>query len=354
MFASERARARAGALAGIAAAALFGASTPLAKELLRACSPELLAGLLYLGAALGLFALSALRRQTTEARLRRSDWPALLVVVTVGGALGPVLLLGGLEHVSAVTGSLLLNLEAPFTMLVAVLWFREHMGRHALVASGLIVGGAALLGWAPGEIRSDWLGSVAVALACLCWAVDNNVTQRLSLRDPITIVRTKALGAGAFNVAVALARGAHLPPPGTLGLALLVGCASYGASIVLDAHALRLVGAAREAAYFATAPFFGTIVALIAFHEPLRTAAAAALALMAAGTIVLVRERHGHRHVHEPMTHEHAHVHDEHHRHEHPPGTPSGEPHSHEHAHEHLVHDHVHVPDAHHRHTHEK
>jgi len=307
---------------------------------------------LYSGAALGLWLVSVLRRKTAEARLRRSDWPTLLVVVAVGGALGPVLLLSGLERVSGVTGSLLLNLEAPLTMLVAVLWFREHMGRHAALASALIVVGAVLLAWAPGRIRSDWLGAAAVGLACLCWAVDNNLTQRLSLRDPVTIVRTKALGAGAFNVAVAFARGESMPPVRTVILALLVGFASYGVSVVLDAYALRLVGAAREAAYFATAPFFGTVAAVLVFREPLHAAGAAALVFMASGVVVLVRERHGHRHEHEPMTHDHVHTHDEHHRHGHPPGVPPGEPHSHEHTHERLVHDHPHVSDAHHRHSH--
>lgn len=347
-------RSRVGAVCGLAAAALFGVSTPLAKELLRTVSPQLLAGLLYVGAAVGLSAYGAIRGKNSEARLQRSDLGALAGVLGLGGVLGPLLLLLGLRRVSAVTGSLLLNLEAPFTMLVAVMLFREHLGRHALTAAALIVGGAALLGWAPAEVRADPLGVAAIALACLCWSADNNLTQKLSLRDPIAIVRAKTLGAGSFNVVVALVLGERLPAPRVLALSLLVGCVSYGVSVVLDAHALRLVGAAREAAYFAMAPFFGTLASVVVLHESVLPLDAAALVCMALGTALLLRERHGHRHAHDHMTHEHVHTHDEHHRHAHGRGEPAGDPHSHLHTHEPLMHDHPHVSDLHHRHSHEK
>ena len=239
-------------------------------------------------------------------------------------------------------------------MMAAVLLFREYLGRPALAAAALIVGGAALLGWGPAELAADPAGVGFIALACLCWAADNNLTQKLSLRDPIAIVRTKTLGAGAFNLIFALARGDSLPAARVLLLSLVVGCLSYGVSIVLDAYALRLVGAARESAYFAMAPFFGTIAAVLVFHESVRLVDAAALVAMAAGTMLLLRERHSHRHKHEPVEHEHVHTHDVHHRHEHAPGVPAAEPHSHVHTHEPLVHEHPHVPDLHHRHSHEK
>jgi hypothetical protein len=168
----------------------------------------------------------------------------------------------------------------------------------------------------------------------------------------LAIVGIKALSAGAFNLTVGLVLGGKMPGFQIVGLTLLLGLFSYGASVVLDAYALRWVGAAREAAYFATAPFVGALAAVVMLGERLGAFDLVAMLLMALGVAALLRERHKHSHAHEEMTHAHVHEHDEHHRHSHGPGDPVGEPHSHEHQHVHLVHDHPHVPDAHHRHRH--
>ncbi|PCC73955.1 EamA-like transporter family protein [Nannocystis exedens] len=195
-------------------------------------------------------------------------------------------------------------------------------------------------------------GVALIAAACLCWALDNNLTQRLSLKDPFQVVRLKKRGAGVFNTALALVLGAKIPGARVAALALGLGVLSYGVSVVLDTHALRLHGAAREAAYFATAPFVGALAAVPLLGESLGAAELAAMGLMVLGVVLLASERHAHVHVHEPMEHEHLHFHDEHHQHEHGADDPPGEPHSHMHRHERLVHDHPHVPDLHHRHEH--
>ncbi len=342
-----------GAALGLAAAALFGASAPVAKVLLGEISPILLAGLLYLGAALGLWLHRAFARPTNEARLGRGDAPKLAAVVLAGGIVGPVLMLLGLGRVSALTGSLLLNLEAPFTVLLAVLLFREHLGRHAAVAIALIVVGAAVLKIEPGALAADTAGVLFLAAACACWAIDNNLTQRLSLKDPFAIVRVKTLVAGLANTTLGLiVASVAFPPWRFVWGALVLGSLSYGVSVVLDAFALRLHGAAREAAYFATAPFVGASLSMLLLGDPLRWPAGLAMLVMALGVIFLLRERHGHQHAHEALFHEHLHEHDAHHQHDHLPGDPAGERHSHPHRHAPLVHDHPHVPDAHHRHRH--
>lgn len=341
-----------GAGLGLLAAALFGVSAPLAKLLLGELRPQLLAGLLYLGAGLGLSLYRAVRPSSAEAPLRRSDVPPLLGVLLLGGVAGPLLMLLGLARLGALTGSLLLNLEAPFTILLAVVLFKEHLGRPAAAATGMILGGAALLRLQPGATAIDGWGVLLVAGACACWAVDNNLTQRLTLRDPVALVRFKSLGAGAVNLLIALGLGARLPGASVLIGALLLGCLSYGLSVVLDAYALRIVGAAREAALFATAPFIGALTSLVLFEDRLRFADAGAMVLMALGVALLLRERHGHAHTHDELQHEHVHTHDAHHQHEHGTGDPPGEPHSHAHHHAPLLHDHPHTPDLHHRHRH--
>lgn len=342
-----------GAALGLTAAALFGLSAPVAKVLLGEIPPVLLAGLLYLGAAMGLWLHRASSSPSKEASLGRRDAPKLAAVVLSGGIVGPVLMLLGLGRVTALTGSLLLNLEAPFTVMLAVVLFREHLGKYAAIAIALIVSGAVVLKLEPGSIGADTAGVLLLAAACACWAIDNNLTQRLSLKDPFAIVRVKTLVAGVANTTLGLAVTAGPLPSWQFVLgALVLGSLSYGVSVVLDAFALRLVGAAREAAYFATAPFVGALASMVLLGDALRWHDGLAMLVMAAGVAFLLRERHGHEHAHEELTHDHLHEHDEHHQHDHQPGDPVGEPHSHPHRHVPLVHDHPHVPDAHHRHRH--
>jgi drug/metabolite transporter (DMT)-like permease len=247
---------------------------------------------------------------------------------------------------------LLHTLEAPFTMALAVLLYREHLGRAAALSALLVLAGSLVLALGPGPLRVDLLGAAAVAGACLSWGIDNNLTQRLSLRDPVEVVTIKTLSAGLCSGALAIARGAAWPPATVVAAALVLGVFSYGISIVLDVYALRLLGAAREAAFFATAPFAGALAAVPILGERIRPLDLGAAALMLAGVVLLVRERHEHPHTHEALEHEHLHSHDAHHQHAHPPGTPTGEPHSHRHRHEPLNHTHRHMPDLHHRHRH--
>jgi drug/metabolite transporter (DMT)-like permease len=336
------------------AAASFGVSAPLAKLLLATLSPTLLAGLLYLGAALALWTVRLFWRAPHEARLQRSDVLPLLGIIGLGGIAGPVLMLFGLRETSALSGALLLNLEAPFTMLLGVLLFREHLSRRAWGGAALILLGALCLrSGGGGALGGNARGVAAIALACLCWALDNNLTQRLTLRDPFAVVRIKTTCAGLVNTGLALSLlEAPVPPAGSGLLALALGSVSYGASVVLDAYALRFVGAAREAAYFATAPFLGALLAYALFRAAPGSLGLLALASMLAGVALMVWEEHGHFHEHEPLEHEHLHRHDAHHQHTHHGGDSAGEPHSHVHRHGPLAHAHGHVSDAHHRHEH--
>lgn len=352
-----------GALCGLVAAALFGASAPVSKRLLAEASPLLLSGLLYLGAALGIGLVRACERSIAalrgepparEAALQGRDVPTLIVIVLVGGVVSPLLMLTGLGRVSGMAGALLLNLEAPFTMLIAVAGFREHLGRRTIVSAALIVGAAAGLGLrgSAGDSPSQLPGVLALAGACAGWGLDNNLSQRLSLRDPRSVVLIKTAGAGLLALPLALMLGAPLPTWGTVMAALVLGGLSYGASILLDMYALRLLGAAREAAFFATAPFMGALLAVPILGERPGVAELLAAVAMIGGVVLLLRERHSHAHTHEALVHDHLHVHDEHHRHSHDGVDAPGEPHAHLHRHEPIAHEHPHVPDLHHRHRH--
>jgi drug/metabolite transporter (DMT)-like permease len=343
---------RRGVVYGLAAALSFGMSAPLAKRLLDDASPQMLAGVLYAGAAIALAAVWRLRDRSHEAQLSRRDLPRLGVVTLSGGVIAPVLLLMGLERVRGITGSLLLNLEAPLTLLVALFFFREHLGRRSLGAAALIFGGATVLTLQPGRSEATLFGAVLIVGACVGWAVDNNVTQSLTVRDPLALVTVKTAIAGSVNITIALARGDAFPHASLLLGALILGAISYGLSVVLDAYALRLLGAGRESAVFATAPFAGALVAVPVLNEHFSAADVAGAAVMALGVALTLTDHHAHVHEHEVLEHEHMHTHDEHHEHEHPAGVSPEEPHSHVHRHGNLVHSHAHVSDVHHRHPH--
>ena len=340
----------------LASAALFGASTPLAKLLLGAgVNPGLLAGLLYLGSGLGLSLFIGLRAMSgarkSEASLRVADWPWLALTVISGGVIGPLLLMIGLARASPTSTSLLLNAESLFTMAIAWIVFRENVDRRLLVGAFAILAGAVVLSWAPGPAAGG-SGAVWVLGACLAWAVDNNLTRKLSSADPLQITAIKGLVAGAVNLTIALASGAALPNAAVLSGAALVGLLGYGISLVLFVLSLRDLGAARTGAYFSTAPFLGAVLSVALYHDTISLRLVSAAVLMAVGVYLHLSERHEHEHEHALAEHTHRHVHDAHHQHSHAVDDPTGEPHVHRHRHDRLRHSHAHFPDLHHRHSH--
>jgi drug/metabolite transporter (DMT)-like permease len=343
--------------AALAAAALFGISTPLAKRLVASVDPLLLAGLLYAGSGIGLGIIVAVRRmiasrtRTPVASLARADVPWLAAAIAVGGIVGPILLVFGLRATPASSASLLLNFESALTALVAWLVFREHVAVRTAVGMLCIVGGGFALAW-PGEALSAQGGALLIVGACACWALDNNLTRKVSAGDALSIACLKGLAAGGVNVLLAFLVGATWPAGKDAAAAALVGFFGYGVSLVLFIVALRGLGAGRTGAYFATAPFIGAAFALVTGTDTVTLPLAVAGVLMALGVWLHVTERHDHWHEHEALVHEHPHVHDEHHRHAHDGGWDGSEPHTHRHAHAPLAHAHPHFPDIHHRHGH--
>jgi len=335
-------------------AALFGVTTPLAKHLLTGADPILIAGLLYLGSGIGLSAITLLRaRGRFVLRLSREDWPWLAAAIAFGGVLGPALLMLGLSRAHAAVASLLLNLEAAFTALIAWMLFHEATSPRVVLGFGVILAGSVALFW-PTTIggQKDWTAMMAIAGACLCWGIDNNLTRRVSGGNAPAIAALKGLAAGITNVAAALVLQARLPDAALLASALVLGFLGYGLSLVLFIVALRNLGTARTSAYFATAPFIGGALAIVMYRDAMGWPFWIAAACMAAGVWLHLTEQHEHEHVHEPLLHTHAHWHDLHHQHEHPDGWDGMEPHVHEHYHAPIRHSHPHFPDLHHRHTH--
>ena len=339
----------------LAAAALFGASTPAAKALGGEMHPFALAGLLYAGSGLGLAAWMLIRRaggQRVALGIAAADLPWFAGAVLAGGVIAPAMLMYGLAGTQATVASLLLNLESVFTALIAWFVFRENFDRRIALGMALIAAGGVTLSGGPAGFERFDRAALLVAAACLFWAVDNNLTRRISAGDPIAIAAIKGCVAGTVNLVLAALAGDSLPAVGATAAALCVGFVGYGLSLVLFVVALRELGAARTGAYFSTAPFVGVALAIGVLGDPVSASFWLAAALMGAGVWLHVSERHEHVHSHEPLDHLHEHSHDEHHRHLHDFDWDGKQPHAHPHRHEPLTHRHPHFPDIHHRHGH--
>ena len=338
------------------AALLFGASAPLAKLLLGEVKPIPLASFLYLGSGIGLLGIRAYQHlvrksSTSEAQVRKSDFFWLVGAILAGGVAAPIMLLFSLQTTPAATASLLLNFEGVATTLMAALAFRESIGWRAGWAIAFITLSSIFLSY---NFNASWgfsLGALGIIAACIFWGLDNNFTRNISAKDPVMIVIIKGLGAGSFSLGLALILGNQLPAIGVILKAMLLGCLSYGVSVVLFIRAMRGLGAARTSTLFSTAPLVGVVLSFLIFREFPGAMFLIALPLMVIGTLFLLTEKHEHFHFHEMAVHDHAHVHDDGH-HDHIHEGEATQEHSHVHQHNELAHTHPHMPDLHHRHGH--
>lgn len=233
--------------------------------------------------------------------------------------------------------------------------FRENFDRRVALGMGAIVAGAVVLSWPTGSSTAAQVGSfwpaLAVLGACLAWAIDNNLTRKVSLNDAMWIASVKGLVAGAVNLVLAVVIGSSLPSWPAVAEAMTLGFLAYGISLTLFVVSLRHLGTARTGAYFSVAPFLGALLAVVWLGESVDPKLAAAGVLMGIGVWLHLSEQHLHEHAHGPMEHDHEHEHDAHHQHDHASGTAAAK-HAHPHGHTPMTHRHDHFPDEHHRHRH--
>lgn len=336
----------------LVSAGTFGAATPVSKALLTTLSPFQLAGLLYLGAAAGLFPLVVLRGQLRSVcGTDRKSRERLLGAVLIGGVLAPVALLFGLRLASAASVSMWLSLELAATSVLGHFLFRDHLGRHGWLAVIGTLAASALLSW--GEGVAGIPAGLLVALACLCWGFDNHLTALIGGLTPTETAFWKGVVAGATNLLIGLSAEGSVGSGPTVASALILGALSYGASIALYIASAQRLGATRSQVFFASAPFFGVILSIVLLGERMSASQGVAGVLLIGSFAFLFFDHHAHAHAHVAEVHVHWHRHDDgHHTHIHQ-GPPIGGWHSHEHAHGAMAHAHPHWPDLHHRHAHD-
>lgn len=335
-------------------AALFGVSPVLVKWQIGDLPPIFIAGLLYLGSAIGLGIFRSCKKTQSILELRsltQKQRLKLLGSILAGGILAPVCLVYGIREATAFEASIMLNLESVATTLIAWIFFHENIGPQVWIGKGLVLLGGGILMLTSLTTPSFSFAGLLLLGASVLWGIDNNLTRDLETLSPSLLTTLKGWVAGGLNCALAYHLGQALGGWNQIARCLLIGAFSYGLSLILFIEALRTLGSSRTSTYFAIGPFFGMIFALFFLEESPQAHEWVSAALMLAGMLILYFEHHEHLHTHTQMTHSHRHIHDEHHQHAHN-GTEGSEPHDHFHIHEELTHTHAHLPDIHHRHRH--
>ncbi len=337
------------------AAILFGLATPISKTLLEGITPFQLAGLLYLGASLGLLPKVISNKGYEKVLgMRTSNKLRLTGAVLLGGIGGPLALLFGLRLATASSVSMWLNLEMVFTALLGHFLFEDYLGWLGWLGTVGALTAAVLLSWGSG--LAGVTAGLLVALACLFWGFDNHFTALIDEISPASNTFFKGIVAGTFNLTVGLIVATYgaswIQTFGALGL----GVFSYGLSIVFYIGAAHGLGATRAQIIFASAPFFGVTGSLLILGERLSPVQIIAALILVASLVPLLIDKHLHPHEHRSIEHEHLHRHHEgHHEHTHGEGFLLNFLfHSHSHHHEELEHAHPHLPDIHHRHEHDE
>jgi drug/metabolite transporter (DMT)-like permease len=337
----------------ILAALCYGISTPASKLLLKNISPVFIAGLLYTGAGFGMLLVNIFRNKripSKEAKITQKELPYAVAMIVLD-VLAPIFLMIGLSKSTSATASLLNNFEVAATSIVALIVFKESIGKRTWAAIILITIASVNLSVDDFSTLKISIASIFVVLACICWGFENNCTTKLSLKDPLEIVIIKGIGSGFTALAIAFIAGQYGTNVLYILLALLLGFVAYGLSVYFYIYAQRSLGAARTSAYYAFAPFIGAGLSFILFRELPTVSYVIALGIMIAGTYFTAFEKHKHFHKHQTIEHEHRHNHlDGHHEHEHETAI-IGE-HNHLHIHHEMEHSHLHTPDQHHAHEH--
>lgn len=258
-------------LFAVLAAVLYSLMTPLSKLLMVSVPPVAEAGLLYLGAGIGMGILYLagwrLGRRTFGPSVDWSDLKYILAMIVLDMA-APVFLLLGLSMSTPENVSLLNNFEIVATACVAAFFFHEKVGKRPAISICIITAACILLSLESKEALTFSTGSLFVLMACVCWGVENNCTSSLSGKDTRQIVIIKGLGSGTASLIVSIFAGERIDSLRQCIPILILGFFSVGLSVYFYVMAQSRIGAARTSACYAVSPFIGAALSLLIFREP--------------------------------------------------------------------------------------
>lgn len=275
-----------GIFLAVLAATLYAINSPFSKLLLEYVPSTLMAGILYIGAGLGMGIIALIRKiwgpGRSEEKINKVDLPYTMVMILLDIA-APIFLLLGLSYTTAANASLLNNFEIVATAIIALSIFKEKISTRLWIGIMFVTASCVLLSFEDIFAFKFSIGSLLILLACVCWGIENNCTRRLSTKDPLEIVLIKGICSGLGSLIIGICFGERITVIWSVFAVLGVGFVAYGLSIFFYVYAQRILGAARTSAYYAISPFIGTLLSLIIFRDMPRYTYFIAFALMALG-----------------------------------------------------------------------
>lgn len=292
---SHRYQVLTGYLSVLFAAVLFGSVFSLAKVPLATIDPLALTAIVYTisGLALIPFARASF---TFE---RKFDYIYVIIVTIFGGIAAPVLLMYGLQQTAASTAAILTNGEIIFTLALSSLFFGEKphgpVGLFAvvLVVIGLVIATTEDL-TALESILELNPGNIMILASMLMWAIDNNVSRRLTLKvSPAKIAMVKSLAGGLILLAIALAMGkgdsiAAIKLDMWM-LIIIMSISGFGGALLLFLEGIKRIGTVKTMSMFSMTPVFGIVIAALALGESITVFQGVATGLIIIGIILIGR-----------------------------------------------------------------
>lgn len=287
--------AKIGYLAAIFSALLVGSISTISKPILASISPLLLAAFVYLLAA-GIATL--LSTKSSLRPIARRDWLFILIISSLGAVVGPSLFFMGLEKTTASDTAILANGETVFTVLLAIIFFKEKLKPMGYLAVGLVLGGLIIVttNLQFSNFFSDFKkeGNLLILSAALCWALDNNLSRIITHRMDISrLVQLKSGIGGGVLLFVVLLLGIHINVvTSQIPSILVLGIFGFGLSLFLFLHSLKRIGTVRTMLIFSTSAVFGLSFATLFLHESVGVYQIVAIAIMLFGIYLIAREGH--------------------------------------------------------------
>lgn len=272
-------------LSAVLAALLYALSTPFLKLTLTVVEPVFLAGLLYLGAGVGMLMICMFTKESMP--FAKKQYPYVIGMILLD-VLAPILLLYGLRLSVAENAALLNNFEIVATSVFAFFIFKEKISIRLRYAIVIITIASILL--SVNNLQSSLsfsFGSVLIILATMVWGLENNFTRNLSDNSPIKITAIKGIFSGLSSILLAYFFNQMTWDVSLILLSMLLGFITYGLSIMFYIYAQRSLGASKTSSFYALAPFLGAGISILIFNDTPQLNFYIALVLMIWGIVLI-------------------------------------------------------------------
>ncbi len=275
---------RLGYLFAIVSAITFGSVSVLAKPLVSSVDPILLASLVYIISAITLSPFAQKKKKS----LTRIDLLLIISIAVCGAVIAPSLYFVGLTHASASDAALIANGEVFFSVLLAVMFFKERLRVVGWIAILLVLAGMIIittnLNFADFTLQQIHYKDMLLILSMLFWGLDNNLSRYLAQKMNVAnIVQIKSAVGGGMLLVIALfvfRVNINLQTEQIIPI-LVLGSVGFAASLFFFLQGLKRIGTVRTITIFSMSSVFGLVASSVFLAEQI-----SGYQIMAAGIMI--------------------------------------------------------------------